>query len=58
MRHRVHPSIWLPVTGPTRPSTERPYILFPIGYPASDAEVPDLRRKPLSDALVIYPPGT
>lgn len=30
---------------------ERPYILFPIGYPADDCEVPDLRRKPLGEAL-------
>ncbi|MGH3495679.1 MAG: hypothetical protein ACRDQ1_20955, partial [Sciscionella sp.] len=35
-----------------RPRTERPYILFPIGYPARDAEVPDLRRKSLKEALV------
>jgi|SRR5215207_5395346 len=40
-----------------RPPTERPYIMFPVGYPAPDAEVPDLRRKPLPDALVLYPPG-
>jgi nitroreductase len=33
-----------------RPS-ERPYVLFPVGYPADDCEVPDLRRKPLSEAL-------
>jgi len=30
---------------------ERPYILFPIGYPADDCEVPDLHRKPLAEAL-------
>ena len=30
---------------------ERPYILFPVGYPANDCEVPDLRRKPLEEAL-------
>ena len=36
-----------------RPPTERPYILFPIGYPARDAEVPDLHRKPVSDSLII-----
>ncbi|HTI21764.1 MAG TPA: nitroreductase family protein [Kutzneria sp.] len=36
-----------------RPATERPYILFPVGYPAADCEVPDLRRKPLSEALVV-----
>ncbi|GAA3640623.1 nitroreductase family protein [Lentzea roselyniae] len=32
---------------------ERPYILFPVGYPADDCEVPDLRRKPLSAALTV-----
>ncbi|WP_326565207.1 nitroreductase family protein [Amycolatopsis rhabdoformis] len=35
-----------------RPANERPYILFPVGYPADDCEVPDLTRKPLSEALV------
>lgn len=34
-----------------RPSNERPYILFPVGYPSPDAEVPDLDRKPL-DAII------
>ncbi|GAA2775777.1 nitroreductase family protein [Saccharopolyspora taberi] len=38
-----------------RPSSERPYIVFPIGYPAPDCEVPDLARKPLDQALVHYP---
>lgn len=28
-----------------RPKHERPYILFPVGYPAEDARVPDLKRK-------------
>lgn len=37
-----------------RPATERPYILFPVGYPAPDCEVPDLHRKPLPEALEIY----
>ncbi|MGA1662213.1 MAG: nitroreductase family protein [Candidatus Nanopelagicales bacterium] len=36
-----------------RPATERPYILFPVGYPAAGCEVPDLQRKPLNEALVI-----
>lgn len=36
-----------------RPSTERPYILFPVGYPAPDCTVPDLARKPLAEALVM-----
>ena len=31
-----------------RPENERPYILFPIGYAAGDARVPDLRRKSLA----------
>lgn len=37
-----------------RPATERPYILFPVGYPARDAEVPDLVRKPLTATLVVH----
>jgi nitroreductase len=32
-----------------RPENERPYILFPVGYPADDACVPDLRRKSLAE---------
>ncbi len=36
-----------------RPATERPYILFPVGYPAPGCEVPDLDRKPLDEALVV-----
>ena len=39
-----------------RPATERPYILFPVGYPAPDCEVPDLDRKPLAEALVVHAP--
>ena len=38
-----------------RPPTERPYILFPIAYPAVDAEVPNLRRKTLSEVTVEIP---
>lgn len=37
-----------------RPTTERPYILFPVGYPATDCQVPDLRRKSLSEALIHF----
>ena len=36
-----------------RPATERPYILFPVGYPAPGCEVPDLARKPLGQALIV-----
>lgn len=37
-----------------RPVTERPYILFPVGYPAKDCTVPDLKRKDLGQILKIY----
>jgi nitroreductase len=32
-----------------RPANEKPYILFPIGYPTTDAVVPDLERKNFND---------
>jgi nitroreductase len=32
-----------------RPGNERPFLLLVVGYPAEDAEVPDLKRKPLED---------
>jgi len=35
-----------------RPENERPFMLFPVGYPAADAQVPDLQRKSLSDVSV------
>jgi len=35
-----------------RPENERPFVLIPVGYPAEDAEVPDLERKPLDEILV------
>lgn len=38
-----------------RPSNERPFILFPIGYPAEDATVPDLDRKSLDEILQVNP---
>jgi hypothetical protein len=28
---------------------ERPYMLLVVGYPAQDAKVPDIIRKPLDD---------
>ncbi len=36
-----------------RPSNEKPYALMPVGYPAPGAQVPDLRRKALSE-IVLY----
>jgi len=38
-----------------RPENERPFILFPVGYPAPDAEVPDIQRKPLAEVLIWDP---
>jgi nitroreductase len=35
-----------------RPENERPLLLIPVGYPAEDAEVPDLERKPLDEIRV------
>ena len=35
-----------------RPPGEQAMILFPIGYPAPDATVPDIVRKPLDDVAV------
>ena len=41
-----------------RPKHERPFVLFPIGYPTADAKVPDLRRKSLDEVAVFNPkPG-
>ncbi len=31
-----------------RPANEKPFVLIPVGYPAADCRVPDLRRKPLA----------
>ncbi len=38
-----------------RPKNERPYILFPIGYPTDDCEVPDLKRKDLDEVSLWNP---
>jgi iodotyrosine deiodinase len=32
-----------------RPPNERPFILIPVGYPAADAEIPTLTKKPLDE---------
>jgi len=36
-----------------RPNYERPYLLIPIGYPAEDCVVPDIRRKTLEEIMVV-----
>jgi iodotyrosine deiodinase len=35
-----------------RPENERPYVLIPVGHAASDATVPDIRRKDPDEVLV------
>jgi nitroreductase len=35
-----------------RPAHEKPYLLIPVGYPASGARVPVLAKKPLDEVLV------
>jgi nitroreductase len=41
-----------------RPANEKAFIVFPVGYPAEDAEVPDLERKPLDEVAVWNPRPT
>ncbi len=35
-----------------RPKNERPFLLIPVGYPAVDATVPDIGKKPLEEVMV------
>jgi iodotyrosine deiodinase len=41
-----------------RPANERAFVLIPVGYPADDAQVPDITKKPLSEVLVIKGPDS
>jgi iodotyrosine deiodinase len=34
-----------------RPANERPYLLIPVGYPAEQAQVPDIEKKPLDEIV-------
>lgn len=36
-----------------RPSHERPYLLIPVGYPASAARVPDITKKTLDEVRLV-----
>lgn len=38
-----------------RPAHERPYMLFPVGYPSKDCVVPDLQRQPLDVVATFLP---
>jgi hypothetical protein len=35
-----------------RPAHEKPYLLVPVGYPAGDAKVPVIQKKPLEEVLI------
>jgi iodotyrosine deiodinase len=32
-----------------RPANERPFLILVVGYPADDATVPDISKKPLEE---------
>lgn len=34
-----------------RPKNEKPFVLIPVGYPAAECRVPDIRKKELEDVL-------
>ncbi len=35
-----------------RPPNERAYVVIPVGYPAEDARVPAITKKPLSEVMI------
>ncbi|MDO9001310.1 MAG: nitroreductase family protein [Bacteroidota bacterium] len=37
-----------------RPENEKPYLLIPVGYPAENVMVPDIKRKNADNVLVHY----
>ncbi len=37
-----------------RPKNEKPFLLIPVGYPAQDCEVPQIRRKTIDEIAVFY----
>lgn len=37
----------------SRPKNEVPFVLIPVGYPAEDAKVPDIKRKPLDEIMKV-----
>jgi nitroreductase len=36
-----------------RPKNEKPFVLIPVGYPAKDAKVPDIKRKNLDEIMTV-----
>lgn len=37
-----------------RPQNEKLMVVLPVGYPADDCEIPDLKRKSLDEIMEIY----
>ena len=37
-----------------RPDNERPFLLIPVGYPAKDAQVPNIHRKSLEEVALFF----
>jgi nitroreductase len=38
----------------SRPTNEKPFLLIPIGYPKEGAQVPDIKRKGLSEMSIFF----
>ncbi len=36
-----------------RPANERAYVVIPVGYPAEDAQVPVITKKPLDEIMIV-----
>lgn len=37
-----------------RPKNEKPYLLIPVGFPAQDTKVPDIRKKDLAEVMHVF----
>lgn len=37
-----------------RPQNEKPFLLIPVGYPAEECFVPDIKRKSLTEVMEVY----
>lgn len=36
-----------------RPKNEKPFVLIPVGFPAAGCRVPDIRKKELTDVMIV-----
>lgn len=37
-----------------RPKNEVPFVLIPVGYPAENVKVPDIKRKPIEEIMEVF----